>query len=348
MKEQNYSVKSIYEVISIGSRFEYEELNVKRCFEKDPRDRIVSRFGNFDQSLLVTGIPTIVIQNIVPISDETVGEGCVTLFEAARRCIRRSPFEARYAEAGLDDNVLTFRYLMALFKALNINYIAAAIVFGIALPEARNISKLELDKYTAAIFSMHYKINFTIRGAIEDECLHEAEVNDSIKILGLKKSEKCKEQLKRKLWKTLFNSKEKDDNRFKVIPVTDGEMKGLAELISAFGISPSYGAWLLLVNKKESKKYYENMLRRVWQPENKRAHLMYMNARRDVVKLCENLLKNSIKFQCTVEEFVIAFLAASEIVVRLCSVPENSIGKTKGWLASEMYKCFRKKENGDA
>lgn len=346
MKEQNYGVKSVFEVIDIGSDFEREELNIRRCFEKDPRDRIVSRFGNFDQGLLVTGIPTIAVQNVEPISDETVGEGGVTLFEAARKCVRRSPFEARYAEAGLDDNVLTFRYLTALFKALKINYIASAIVFGIALSDARNLSKLELDKYSAAIFSIHYKINFTIRGAVGDEFSREVEVNDLIKILGLEKAERCKEQIKQKLLKIYLNSKEKDNNNFRVMPVSDDKMKNLAELISASGISPAYGTWLLSANKMESKKYYENMLRRTWQPEYKRAHLMYWNARRDIVQLCENSLRNSIKFQCTVEEFVIAFLVASEIVVRLCNVPKNSIGKTKGWLASKMYKCFKNEIGG--
>ena len=348
MKEQNYGTKSILEVINIGSDFEQEELNVRRCFEKDPRDRIVSRFGNFDQRLLVTGIPTIAVQNVEPISDETVGEGGVTLFEAARKCVRRSPFEARYAEAGLDDNVLTFRYLTALFKALKINYIASAIVFGIALSDARNLSKLELDKYSAAIFSIHYKINFTIRGAVGDEFSREVEVNDLIRMLGFEKAERCKEQLKQKLLKVYLNSKEKDNNHLGVIPVSDDKMKKLAELISASGISPAYGTWLLSANKMEARKYYENMLRRTWQPESKCAHLMYWNRRRDIVRMCGDLLRNSIKFQCTIDEFVIAFLTASEIVVRLHNVPENSIGKTKGWLASKMYKCFKNDEIGDA
>lgn len=347
MRNQVCSAEEICEVIRIGSDFDREELTVLRCFEKDPRDRIVCRFGNFNQNLLITGAPALVVKNVVPISEETIGEGGVTLFEAVRKCVLRSPFSACYAEAGLDDNVLTYKYLMAFFKALNINYAATAIVFGIDLSEAKKLSELRFDKYTAAIFSIHYKINFTMRGADGDEYLHEVKINALIKKLALETFERCKEQLKRELKLALFNIKKNENYYLKIESVSADKIEELAKLICELKISPVYGSWLLSFDGGRSKDYYKNLLRRLWKSDNGKGYLMYWAARREVRQLCENLLRNSIKFKCTTDEFVVAFLTASEIAIHLCNVSENSITKTRGWLASEMYKCFINKEAGD-
>lgn len=343
MNNKICNIKTVYESIEIGANFEREELTTSRYFENDPRARIVSRFVNFDANLLTTGVCTLALKNVVPISEETLGEGGVTLFEATRRCVHRTPFENRYSEAGLDDNVLTFKYLTALFKTLTINYVAAAIVFGIDLAEAKNLSKLELDKYTAAIFSIHYRINFTTRGVDGDGLPNEAKVNILIRKLGLETSMKGKGQLVCELRSMLFNAKDKSDNYFKIESVTDDKIEELAKLICEFRISPSYGSWMLSFNKRGSKKVYENILRRSWSPENKRSYLPYLNRRWEVAKLCENLLKNSIKIQCTTEEFIIAFLVASEIAMRLCNVSEDSKEKTRSWLSSKIYHCFENK-----
>lgn len=343
MRNQVCSAEEICEVIRIGSDFDRKELTVSRFFEKDPRDRVVCRLGNFDQSLLITGAPALVVKNVVPISEETIGEGGVTLFEAVRKCVRRSPFEPRYAEAGLDDDVLTFEYLTALFKALSINYVATAIVFGIDLAEASKLSELEFDKYTAAIFSIHYKINFTTRGVGDDGLSNEAKVNALIKRLFLETSAWYKGRLLFELRSLLFGVKEKDDCYFKITSVADDKIEELAELICEFRISPRYGSWMLSFNNGNSKKSYENILRRFWKPENKRSYLLYLDGRRETAKLCENLIKNSIRIQCTAEEFVIAFLTASEIAMRLYNVPESSKEKTRGWLSSKIYHCFENK-----
>ena len=337
------SIRAVCEIIEIGAEFEREELTVARCFENDPRARIASRFGNFDANLLTMGVCTLVVKNIVPISKETIGEGGVTLFEATRRCVHRTPFESRYSEAGLDDNVLTFKYLTSLYKALTVNYVSAAIVFGIDLIEARKMSKLGLDKYTAAIFSMHYKINFTTRGVGDDGLSNEVKVNTIIKWLFLEASARHKGRLIFELRSLLFNAKEKNDCYLKIKSVADDSIEELAKLICEFRISPRYGSWMLSFNNGKSKKFYENILRRFWKPENKRSYLLYLDGRREAAKLCENLIKNSIRIQCTAEEFVIAFLTASEIAMRLYNVPESSKEKTRGWLSSQIYHCFENK-----
>lgn len=348
MNNNDCSIEKILKIIEIGANFDREQLTDPKYFSKDPRNRVISRYMDSKTVSLATGLCTLIVNNVVPISSKTEGEGGVTLFEAVRKCVHCSPFDACYVKVGLGENALTFKYLECLFKVLNINYIAAAVVFGIDLREAENLYRLGLDKYTHVIFSYHYKINFSIRGAKHCNVFtHEVKVNSLIKELILTSSEKNRSQLKTKLLFSLFDSGDIVNGNLTVSSVPGADLEKMSRLISAFKISPSYGVWLLRFNGDEPKEYYENMLRRSQVVDKSKGHLIYWNGRRNITKLCKNLLRTSIKFQCTTEEFIIAFLTASEIAVRLCNVSEDSIVKTRGWLASQMYKCFRDQNAGE-
>lgn len=329
----------IPDVVKCGSEFERQVLTIDRYLREDPRYEIVQYYPVFDAMDLNFGFCSLIPAVIEPISEESKREKCVSFFEAMRKTTMKTPFNQKIDTVDvLVDNLTSF-YVRELVKAIKINAVAAAVVFGLDMALTKSLSELNIDeRYLPVIFKLHYRIIFKFRN--ERKLTRGSGKVDAIVLELINSTMKRKfKDVREKLCEKLLGVNKLDIACNFLLNVRCFNVEFLVEEMTKLNISPFCAKNLLSLYGNSFGNYCKSLMRQKYSKIKRHKEYVIRNSktRNNLKKYCQILILRTLIGRYNVEDVIIVFLTSAIMSLNICHVNEELWGDMIAFLEKQMH-----------